>query len=271
MYLGIDVGGTKTLVASLDDDGVIVEKQKFPTSQDYGQFLNDFTTTLNSFNNKDFRAVGVGIPATSIDRYAGIARAFGNLAWKNVPVQADIEKIVASPVAVENDAKLAGLSESMLKPDFRRLLYVTISTGVGYSLIVDHMIDPNIGDGGGTLIMLEHNGEMVSWESFASGKAIVATFGRMAKDITDAPTLDTIARNISVGLIELLAVTEPEIVVIGGSVGRYAERFIDPLNQYMKGMETPLFPMPKIVPAVRPDDAVIYGCYDYAKQIFGNS
>ena len=30
MYLGIDVGGTKTLVATLDDNGVLLESQKFP-------------------------------------------------------------------------------------------------------------------------------------------------------------------------------------------------------------------------------------------------
>lgn len=269
MYLGIDVGGTKTLLASLDDNGVIIENQKFPTPQDYNQFLSDLRINLDQLNNKEFRAVGVGLPGY-IERSEGVARSFGNLAWSAAPIQADIEKIVGSPVAIENDAKMAGLSESMLKPDYKRLLYVTISTGVGYSLIVDHIIDPNLGDGGGNTIMLEHNGAIVSWESFASGKAIVTTYGKMAKDITDEPTLDAIARNISLGLIELVAITEPEIVVIGGSVGQYADRFIEPLTQYMKKMETPLLPMPKIEPAVRPEEAVIYGCYDYAKQVFGS-
>ncbi len=270
MYLGIDVGGTKTLVASLEDNGVIVEKQKFPTSQNYEQFLKDLGNSLASLKDKDFKAVGVGLPGY-IDRDEGNARAFGNLDWETVPVQADIEKIVGSPVAIENDAKLAGLSESMLKPEYKRLLYITISTGVGYSLIVNNKIDPNLGDGGGNTIMLEHNGEVMSWESFASGKAIVATFGRMAKDITDEPTLDIIARNISLGLIELVAITEPEIVVIGGSVGQFTDRFVKPLTKYMKTMETPLLPMPKIEPAIRPEDAVIYGCYDYAKQVFGKN
>lgn len=46
MYLGIDVGGTKTLVASLDDSGVILAQQKFPTPQDYQEFLAELSPSI---------------------------------------------------------------------------------------------------------------------------------------------------------------------------------------------------------------------------------
>lgn len=34
MYLGIDIGGTKTLAATLTNEGVITESVKFPTPKD---------------------------------------------------------------------------------------------------------------------------------------------------------------------------------------------------------------------------------------------
>ncbi len=268
MFLGIDVGGTKTIAAVLEDSGIITESQRFPTPQNYQQFISKLANTVASFTTKDFKAVGVGVPATRIDRKDGIAMSFANLDWHDEPVQVDIERIVGSPVAIENDAKLAGLSESMLR-DPMRLLYLTVSTGIGYSLIVNRKIDPNIGDSGGRLLLFEHGGKLVPWERFASGKAIVENFGKQAKDIKDPETWDKIARNIMQGLIELIAVTEPDLVVVGGSVGGYLDRFIKPLTEYLKDLETPLLSMPKVEAAKRPDEAVVYGCYDYAKEVFG--
>ncbi len=270
MYLGIDVGGTKTIVAVLDDNGVIAESQQFPTPQNYEQFLSKLADTVEGFTTKDFNAVGVGIPATQIDRESGVAVSFSNLDWQREPIQTDIERLFKVPVAVENDAKLAGLSESMLREPIR-LLYLTVSTGIGYSLIVNRKIDQNIGDSGGRLLLFEHNGKLVSWEKYASGKAIVETFGKQAKDIEDPEIWDKISRNITQGLVELIAVTEPDVVVIGGSVGVYLDRFIAPLEEHLKELETPLLKFPPVEKAQRPVEAVIYGCYDYAKEVFNKS
>lgn len=270
MYLGIDVGGTKTLVATIDDNGVIEESNKFPTPDNYQDFLSQLAKSVGLLTTKDFWAVGVGIPATSLNREQGLALTFSNLSWRNEHIQEDIERLFSCPVALENDAKLGGLSEAMLRQDTKRLLYVTVSTGIGYSLIVNRKIDPNIGDGGGRLLMLEYRGKLVPWESFASGRAIVDTFGKMARDITDQSTWKQIARNLTLGLIELVAVTEPELIVIGGSVGVYLDRFAQPLATNMQQLETPLLKIPPLERASRPEEAVIYGCYDYAKERFGN-
>ena len=39
MYLCIDVGGTKVLVASFNDEGEIVKSEKFPTPVMYPDFI----------------------------------------------------------------------------------------------------------------------------------------------------------------------------------------------------------------------------------------
>lgn len=267
MYLGIDIGGTKTLAAVLDQHGVIKQSTKIPTNPDYPTFLTELEQVIKAFGDHDYRAAGVGMPVTDFDRKRGIGIAFSNLPWQLVPIQHDIEKLAGCPVALENDAKLAGLSEAMLHKDCDKVLYITISTGIGVALIADQKIDSNISDPGGATMLLQHHGQLQPWEHFASGKAIVSRFGKRAEDIHDAKTWQTIVHDWSRGFLELIAITQPDLIVIGGSVGTYFDRYSQLLSRELKQYETPLMTIPPIVGAERPEQAVVYGCYDYAKQV----
>jgi predicted NBD/HSP70 family sugar kinase len=272
MYIGIDVGGTKTFVASLDENGVITEQVRYLTPQDYSEFLIALSTALEGFKVTDFWSGGIGIPVTVFDRQNGLAKSFGNLSWKNVAVQQDVEKICHCPIAVENDAKLAGLSEAMLlKENFQKVLYVTVSTGIGFSFIDHEKIDTNIGDSGGHDLLIEYEGKLTPWESFASGHAIVDRFGKKAADINDTESWQIISHDLSKGLIELIALTEPEIIVIGGSVGTYFDKYGSLLQAEIEKYDLPLLKMPLIKGAQRAEEAVIYGCYDLAKQVYPNA
>jgi predicted NBD/HSP70 family sugar kinase len=265
MYVGIDIGGTKTLVASLTNEGIIRESAKFLTPKDYDDFLAELTKTLDGLKTQDFRAGAIAAPGI-LDRGRGVVEAFGNLPWEHVHLQRDIEKITHCPMLLENDAKLAALSEAqLLKNKYKRVLYVTLSTGIGYGLVVEGAIDPNIGDAGGRGLMLPHHGQLAPWESFASGSAIVRRFGKRASEITDAATWKIIAHDLAPGFLELIAVTLPDVVVVGGGVGHYFERLHKLLMLELKKHETPMLHIPPLVEAKRPDEAVVYGCYDFAK------
>lgn len=267
-YLGIDVGGTKTLLASLDEHGVITQEIKFPTPQDYQEFLRQLADNLAKLGTHSFRSGAIGIPGVIDHRY-GIGRSFSHLAWQDVAVQSDVEKITGCPMALENDAKLAGLSESMLVKDKRKVLYVTVSTGIGSGFIVDQHIDPELAGNEVGHILLEHHGKYQRWEDFAAGSAIVRQFGKPMSDIDDEATLKTVARNIALGLIDLTAVLTPDIIVIGGSVGTHFHKYGEHLARYMNVFDNPMIQLPVIQPAQRPEKAVVYGCYDLAKQIYG--
>lgn len=269
MYVGVDIGGTKTLVAVLDEHGVIVERSKFPTSPDYNTFLEDLRESIASFKTRDLAAGAAGIPAPSFDREHGIGINFSNLPWRNVHIQEDIENICHCPIVVENDAKLAALSEAMLLKDkYKKVLYITISTGIGIGLVVNGVIDTSIGDGGGRTILLDHNGKMTPWEVFAGGHAIVERYGKKAVDITDEDTWKAISSDLAKGLIHLIAIMQPEVIVIGGSVGTYFERYGALLQSAIEEYKIPLIKLPVLIEAQRPEEAVVYGCYDLAKQTF---
>ncbi len=269
MYIAIDIGGTKTSVAVLTDEGAIHESALFETPAAYSDLLDLLKDTVANFATKDFRAGTVAVPGV-LDRKHGRAIQLGNRkSWQDLPILRDVERITTCPMLIENDAKLGCLSEYMLlKKQYRRVLYVTISTGIGLGLTVDGTIDERVGDGGGRTILLEHHGKLVPWETFASGSAIVKKYGKKASEITDKVTWAKIVHTITPGLIELTAILEPEVIVIGGGAGRYLGNHLDLLIQDMKHYETPMLQIPPILPAQRPDNAVLYGCYDYAHAKF---
>jgi glucokinase len=270
MYTGVDIGGSKTLVGILDDDGVVTEKIRFQTPQDYESFLEELKKTVASLHTSDFKAGCIAVPG-KLDRTRGIGEYFGNLPWHNVSIQADAERIFHCPIVIENDANLGALSESMLLPKDKRILYVTISTGIGTGFVFNRTIDPDLVNSEGGHMLLEYHGKRVSWEEFASGRAIVKRFGKKAADITDEATWRRIAHDLALGFIELIAITQPDIIIIGGSVGAYLDRFKTFLVDELKQYSNPLITIPVFQQAARPEEAVLYGCYDLAHQQYGKN
>ncbi len=269
MYLGIDIGGSKVLLAKLNNAGVIVSKTKLKTPDQYEDFLK--LVKESEYLNEDYLAAGIGAPG-EINRNDGSVREFGNLKWKNVKLSEDIERIFNCPVVIENDAKMAALSEAMMVKDrFKRVLYVTISTGIGYAFINECSIDTLSGDAGGKNLLIPKGDDYITWEDYISGKAIVKRFGKMAKDIEDQKTWKKISQDLSKGLIELIAIFEPEVVVFGGSVGNYFERYKEFLEESIKSYQIPMVKLPVLKKAERPEEAVIYGCYDLARATFKTS
>jgi predicted NBD/HSP70 family sugar kinase len=268
MYLGIDIGGTKTLLASLTNEGVITESRKFPTPKSYPDFLKELAINVADLSTKEFIAAGVAAPG-KIDRTHGIALAFGNLPWKDIPLQRDVHRMLGVPVVLENDANLAGLSEAMLLKHHACVLYVTVSTGIGTGIITNREIDPEFADSEGGHMMLEHKGKLQMWEHFAAGSAIVRRFGKRASEINDQKTWGIIAHDIAIGLYDLIAFIEPDAVVLGGGVMEHLDKFDTLLNKELAAFATPLTPIPPVYRAQRPNEAVVYGCYDLAKSIYG--
>ncbi len=270
MYLAIDVGGTKTLVAALNNDGVIQESFKFPTPKVYATFIKELAENVDKLSTKTFVAAGIGIPG-KINREKWLGVAMGNLPWKNVPIKADVTRITSVPTVLENDANLAGLSEAMLLKQYDCVLYVTIGTGIGTGIITEQTINPDFADTEGGKMPIEHQGTFAAWENFASGRAILHHFGKRASEITDKKSWIEISHNLAVGLIDLIAMIQPDVIVLGGGISKYYDQFSKPLREELKKYETPLIPIPPIRQAQRPDNAVLYGAYDLAKATYGKN
>ncbi len=269
MYLGIDIGGTKTLMAVLNSSGEIVERHKFPTPKDYADLLEGFRVGLNGFKHQNFKVGGVGLPG-KIDRRNGISLGSPHVGWHDVPLQADCEKIFGCPFVIENDANLAALSEALLHKDSETVLYFTISTGIGSGVVRNQKLDPSLLKSEGGHIVLPYKDKLVKWEDFASGRAIYERLGKKAADITNEADWKSIAHNLSLGLFEHIAILQPDLIILGGGVGTYFEHYGRYLNDELAKYKVPIVPIPPVIGAQRAEDAVIYGCYDLARQVYSH-
>jgi predicted NBD/HSP70 family sugar kinase len=268
MFLAIDVGGTKTLTALFSEDGNIIITKRIQTDPNYSKFLIGLKELIElNFSNQPITHCCCALPGR-IDREKGIGIFFGNLPWTNVPIKEDLLRFLQDArIFVENDAKLAALSEAKeLSVNYKTVLYVTVSTGIGAGVVVGGKLDPALLKIESGQMLLEHNGSLQKWESFASGRALAKTYGKKASEIDDPGIWREYSKGLALGLYEMIANLEPEIVIIGGGVGAHLEKFQNFLEQYLKDINNPMVPIPPIVKAKRPEEAVIYGCYEFIKQ-----
>lgn len=265
MYIGIDIGGTKTLIAAFNTKGIIKESLRFPTPQNYNDFLNELKSNVVKLSTNEFRAGAVAAPG-EIDRAHGTFMVGGNLGWRNEHLQHDVEQITGCPMLLENDANLAGLSEAvLLKEQHSKVLYLTISTGIGGGYIVNQQIEPSMANIEPGQMLVQRGDKIVKWESFASGKAIFEKYQQKASDIEDPKIWQAVVKDWGLGFINLIALVEPDVIVLGGGVGHYLPKYHKLLLDELRKYATPLVTVPPIIQAKRPEEAVVYGCYELAK------
>lgn len=254
-------------MASFTAAGEIKKQFRFPTPKKYDDFLKILSKSLkDEFSGLDFMAVCCAIPAV-VDREQGIAEEFGNLGWQNIPISRDLQKLLPhAAVHIENDANLGGLSEALAQKKYNRVLYLTVSTGIGDGVITDGKIDPSFADSEAGHMLIRHNGRLTSWEDFASGRALVNRFGKMAKDLNSESAWREFSGDLALGVFTLLAVVRPEVVIIGGSVGEHFAKFGPFLTAELNDHPGKMYETPPIIEAKRPTEAVIYGCYELIKQ-----
>lgn len=267
MLLGIDIGGTKTLVALFDDSGHIIRQEKFPTNHDFDAWSAEVVEHIKQLLGTDtVQGIGVAAPG-QIDYENGVGLIFGNLPWRNVPIKQALNQALAVPVAIENDANAAGLAEAReLDPPPSSLVYITVSTGIGTGIITDNRVDPHFQRSEGGFMHFEKDGALLPWEKFASGHALADKYGRRAADILEGdPAWDDIAYNIALGLANITALLGPQTIILGGGVGQHLPKYERQLHESMQKLKEKMYDLPEIRQAKHPEEAVVYGCYHIIK------
>ncbi len=264
MIVAVDTGGTKTLITLFSRDGVAGKMIKFPTPPNQTDYVDLLKSTLQSnYGGQRIDAVSIAMPGIVKD---GVAVWCNNLKWKNFDVSTALKGVLGrAPILVDNDASLAGLAETRSRdPMPKSVLYITVSTGIGTGFITDGVIDPGLRYSEGGRMLVEYAGKVREWESFASGKAIHKEYKKYARDIKSKKDWNNIADRISRGMLVAIPLTQPDMIIIGGSIGTYFKEYSAELKNILAHHLPPHIPCPQIVSAKHPEHAVIYGCYYYA-------
>jgi glucokinase len=250
----VDIGGTKIAAGMVDDNGRVLSKTESPTQGKRG-YADGLARITNMLRETAQRAGGplrgIGIGSTGwVFPFTG---EFGDVdflpRWKGCNPVSDLGRAFGVRVALENDGDAAALGEAGWGAGRgkRRLIYVTVGTGIGGGIILDGQLyrgvdrsHPEVGhhviDASGPECTCGFRG---CWEALATGPAMAAWYRNNvagdhaggkefgAKEIFQlARGGDEVARRaveretyyLGLGLANLIGLFVPDIIVLGGSV-----------------------------------------------------
>ncbi|MGI6612316.1 MAG: ROK family protein [Candidatus Nanosyncoccaceae bacterium] len=268
MIIAVDVGSANTIVASLNKNGEIINHIKMATPNSATDATDVITAAIASqFSKLNFDQIIVGVPGPVKDnRVAWCSNLDDN--WDNFDLAGALQSTFEVPVTLENDANLAGLAEvDALAQTPRSAVYLSIGAGIGSSIIIDGKLVKGLLNSEAGMTELEYDGKIRTWESFASGKAIYEAYDKLAEEITSRRIWQAITDRIARGLLVLVPIIQPELIIIGGSMGMSFSKYGPLLNDLLDEKLPIKLDRPRIIAASQPDLAVIYGIGIYERTI----
>ncbi|MDO5451726.1 MAG: ROK family protein [Candidatus Saccharibacteria bacterium] len=253
MYLGVDIGGTKTLIALFSRRGRVLRRRKFKTAQGYKTFIHDLENHLNDFKKFKIRSVVVAIPGIVQKNYS---MEFGNRNWRNIDLVTPLKSLFGCPIYFENDASLGALYESYRLHG--RTVFLTFSTGIGGGVVEKNRILPESSEFEPGHKKYWYDGKLKEWEDIAAASAIESFYHvDYATRLRKKEVMQDIAKRVYLGLPDVIDEYRPDTIVLGGPLGKIFKLYVKYLPENLEV---------KLRRPKRPNESAIYGCYLLAKQ-----
>ncbi len=203
--LGIDLGGTKLHIALADLQGDIVAESIEPTTGDGGGAvvaqigrMADALLARAGIPPQRLRGAVMGSPGIVDPKSGGIVIAPNIAGLDSLDVRAALRARLGVAIAIENDVNLAAIGEHWRgNYDARGLRLGALETAAASAGIAARYI----GLGG------------------APGSTVREIFDRLETDEAARITIDEVARVIATAILAVHSMLDPEIVVMGGSIG----------------------------------------------------
>ena len=255
MRIGIDLGGTKTEVIALSDQGAQLFRHRLPTpGGDYRQTIETIASLVEMAEQATGQSgtVGIGIPG-SISPYTGVVKN-ANSTWLNgQPFDKDLSQRLQREVRLANDANCLAVSEAVdgAAAGAQTVFAVIIGTGCGSGVALNGRA--HIG-GNGTAGEWGHNplpwmdedelryraevpcycGKQGCIETFISGTGFARRYGEQAP----AEAIIAAAQNgepqalahwrhfidaFGRSLASVINILDPQVIVLGGGLSNVGQ------------------------------------------------
>lgn len=266
-----DIGATRMRAAVVDmHAGEVVRRDETPTlpGEGFDAAADRLADLLARVRGMGWSALGVGISSAGpLDPWTGEYRHPPNLpGWHGRSMRDALGARFGDHVRVGHDATLAALAEARFGPHrgARDLVYLTVSSGIGAGLVSNGQ--PVLGHRGGAgeagHLIVDPGGRACGagcpgcLEGQASGIAIAAIgsewLGRpvtarevfeLARDGNSEAraAIEEVLRHLGAGIAGLLALLDPEVVILGGGVSQGLEGHWDTLIAQVRRQALPRY------------------------------
>lgn len=186
--------------------------------------------------------------------------------WVNKPILEDLSRLSGAKVFIKNDTDMVALGEAIrgAGKNGRVVAYLTFSTGIGGSLIIDkNLMSYNFGTEPGFQIIDSQDSR--SLHSVA-GTELKQEYGLLFRDIKDSETRKKIMKDVIAGIHNTIVFWSPDIVVLGGGM---TESFVlEDIKNDLSKFKFRFPEAPEIRFAELEDFGGLYGSLEFIKKYY---
>jgi len=252
--IGVDVGTNRTIVATSDLAGRVLQEESFKTESDGEEttrLIIERARKLIKRNNGTIEGIGVSLPG--LVNSDGTELFVPTFNWRDLPLAKQLSDATGLPVTMDNDANAAAQAELWFgRPEIREVrdfILVLVEGGVGTGIVFDGQVyrgengaagefgHMTIGQGAPVSCA---SGSRECWEAFASERSALARYKNLARGLNGASeitfgelidlalrgegpartALKETANYLGIGIANLIRGLAPEVVIVGGPIVR---------------------------------------------------
>jgi predicted NBD/HSP70 family sugar kinase len=293
--VGIDVGRKWVRAAIADISGKIVarrdERARVTSQRSLIGQIGSIAHGLAREAGVDWRQVTqatVGSPGVFDPARGYVAMAPNLPGWGRHGLVEAVREQLGQNVAFENDVNLAALAERDygLGRNLRNFVLLSIGTGIGLALVIDGQLRRGAHGAAGEIAYMPigpgdpkdpANRRRGTFEEAAAAAGIVREAKRLgmrgpltAESVFSSArrgnraarrVVDLEAERLALAIATITPVLDPELVILGGGVGRSGDLLLEPIERELRQ----ILPFrPKIAASVLGDDAVLQGAVTIA-------
>ena len=252
--IGVDVGTARTLVATSDLAGRVLQCERFGTPRDSDDLIANIITNSRDLIAKNKSTIeGIGISLPGLVDSEGTKLYVPQFKWRDIPLVEEVSAEIGLPVSLENDANAAALAELWFgRPEIREVrdfILVLVEEGVGTGIVFDGQVYRGEGGAAGEFGHMTigsgapvacASGSRECWEAFASERSALARYKSLSgnqngranpsfSDLMDLAlhnndaarlALKETAHYLGIGIANLIRGLAPEAVIVGGPIVR---------------------------------------------------
>lgn len=289
--IAVDVGGTTIKIATMTTGRELTDIHRFATPAPGENAAERVMTAVGAAVTAHARehrfiptAVGVALPGIfDEDRGRGIWSE--NLGWRDADFAALARRVIPLPTVLRHDVRSAATAEreAGAAAGGDTALVVVIGTGISAALFLPGQTRPHVAHGyageiGHAVVVPDGElcvcGNRGCLEATSSAAALVRRYVRDSGHpvsgadvvLSRAADGDAVAHRVwdsaldalAAGLAHSIALTSPDVVVLGGGLAEAGDHLIAPLEERLARLLR-VTPMPRLRRAAMGQDAGLYG------------
>jgi predicted NBD/HSP70 family sugar kinase len=296
--VGVDIGRKWVRAAIADIAGTVVarrdERARVASARSLIGQLGGIARRLASEAGVDWSQVThatVGSPGVFDPAHGYVAMAPNLPGWGRSGLVQAVREELGTNVSFENDVNLAALAERAdgLGRNVHNFVFLSVGTGVGMALVIDGRLYRGAHGAAGEVAYMPlgkgdprdpSNRRRGAFEEAAAAAGIVRTARRLGMQAPLTPERIFVAARrgnatatrvvlaeaamLGMAIATVTPVLDPELVILGGGIGRNGDLLVDPIERELRQ----LLPFrPRVAVSALGDDAVLRGAIATALEV----